>query len=338
MLKKILLFIFFLHSFPAFSQIGGHRSFEFLNIPSNPKLAALAGVNITSSHNDPNMFMANPALLEPTMHNYLSFNYLSYMADVGFSSISYVRDVEKIGTFGVGLVYMNYGNIDGYDEAGNEAGSFMANEFAVTMGGSHKLGNFTLGTNIKLAGSNIASFKANAILFDMGGVFTHPEQDLKIGMVMKNVGFVLDHYIENAKIALPLDVQMGISYKPEHAPVRLSITAFNLYRRDIAYYDPESRFLNNEEPGKVDNIFRHFTFGTEFILSKNVNLRAGYNHLIRKELKLEQYVGLAGFSFGLLFRIKAFEFAYSNQVYHVAGGAHYFGITSNLNSFFSKAE
>lgn len=338
MVKKLLPFIFFLVSLSAFAQIGGHRSFEFLNIPSNPKLAALSGVNITSSHGDPNMFMANPALLEPLMHNRLSFNYLNYMADIGLSSLTYVRDIENLGTFGAGLVYMNYGQIDGYDEAGYESGIFMANEFAFTAGGSHKLGNFTLGTNVKLAGSNIASFKASALLFDMGGVFSHPEQDLKIGMMVKNIGFVLRPYVENIPVNLPLDVQIGISYKPEHAPMRLSLTAFNLYRRNIAYFDPQSRFANNEEPGKFDNIFRHFSFGTEFILSKNVNLRAGYNHLIRKELKLEQHGGLAGFSFGMLFRMKAFEFSYSNQVYHVAGGAHHFGITSNLNSFFTKAE
>jgi hypothetical protein len=338
MLRNILILIFISIPTFVFAQIGGKRSFEFLNIPSNPKMAALGGRNITSSHGDPNMFLANPALLESGMHNHFSANYLNYFADIGFSSVTYSYNINPQTTLGAGLIYMGYGNFDGYDDSGNESGNFQANEFAIVTGGSHKLGNFSLGANMKLAGSNIASFRASALLFDMGMVFVHPDHDLKIGMAFQNLGFYLSRYETLTKARLPFEMQLGISFKPEHAPVRLSITAFNLTRTDGTYFDPGSRFTLIEEPGRFDRIFRHVNIGAEFLLSKNVNLRAGYNHLLRKELKLEQHGGLAGFSLGMMFRVKAFEFAYSNQIYHVAGGAHYFGVTSNLNSFFKKSE
>jgi hypothetical protein len=301
-------------------------------------VSALGGVNITSSHGDLNMFFVNPALLEAGMHNHASANYFNYMADIGFSSASYATNFADKFTLGAGILYMGYGRIDAYDEAGNEMGEFIANEFAVVTGGSHKLGNFSIGSNLKIAGSNIASFKATALMLDLGAVFIHPEQDLKIGLVMQNIGFFVQDYENGINSRLPFDARLGITFKPEHAPIRISLTGYNLATGGRAYFDPVSRFGNNESPGVTDKIFRRINFGTEILLSKNVNLRAGYNHLNRKELKLEKFGGLAGFSWGMLFRIKAFEFSYANQIYHVAGGAHYFGITSNLNSFFKTAE
>src|SRR5690606_18191158 len=183
------------------------------------------------------------------------------------------------------------------------------------------IGIFTLGANIKFAQSSIDAYAASAVLLDLGGIYAHPEKEFTVGMVIKNFGLVLQDYTQGSSSNLPFDVQIGTTFKPQYMPFRFSVTAYKLTRGDIAYFDSGLQG-NKEAPGFVDKVFRHITLGTEILLSPNFNLRVGYNHLVRKELRLEETSGGAGFSAGFMFRIKAFEFAYARRFYHVAGGSN----------------
>lgn len=317
------------------AQVGGLDGFSFLQTPTTARISALSGVNITSQDEDVNMFLSNPALLVPDLHQHASINYLNFLGDIQYSSLAYAHNFEEVGLWSMGLQYFSYGAFEGYDEAGNEAVDFNARDFAVTIGYSRKVGVFTLGANLKFAQSNIASYTASAIMFDLGGTYKHPEREFTVGLAIKNFGFLVKDYTEEAETTLPFDLQVGTTFKPEHMPFRFSITAYNLTRGNIAYYDPILS-NNQEEPGTVDKILRHVTIGTEILVSKNFNIRAGYNHLIRKELRLEETSGGAGFSMGFMIRIKAFELAYARRFYHVAGGSNTFTLASDLGEFIKK--
>jgi len=83
-------------------------------------------------------------------------------------------------------------------------------------------------------------------------------------------------------------------------------------------------------------VFRRLIFGTELLLSDNFQLRFGYNHLLRKELKQEATSGGAGFSFGLMLKVKRFEFSYARALYHSAGGSNTIQLTTNLSGIVKK--
>lgn len=340
MKQKTLIVVLFIYCHYGHAQVGGQRSFDFLNIPGDARTAALGGTNVTLAGNDVNGFAQNPALLDSTMHNHLSLSYLNYLGGVNFSNLSYARTLEKYGTWGVNLKYIDYGDIISYDPSGFELGTFNSNEFVLAIAHSRETGVFSLGGSLKFALSDIASFKANALLVDLGGTFKHPEKDLTIGLVIKNLGVILKDYDELSQSDLPFDVQLGIGFKPTHMPFRFSATAYHLYQADIAFFDPQGNINNQEdsEPGVADKIFRHLVFAAEFVPSKNFNLRVGYNHLMRRELRLEGVSGGAGFSFGVMFRVKAFEFAYSKALYHVAGSTNHLTLTSNFNSLIRKKQ
>jgi len=102
--------------------------------------------------------------------------------------------------------------------------------------------------------------------------------------------------------------------------------------------DPEPEFdLSGNEiiPKKRigDKIFRHFVFGTEFLISKHVNLRAGYNHMRRAELRSEGRAGVSGFSFGAGIMVKKFNIDYAFTKFHAIGGSHHFGVGTNISTF-----
>ena len=132
-------------------------------------------------------------------------------------------------------------------------------------------------------------------------------------------------------------MRLGLTFKPQYMPVRFTFTAANLYEDRIALFDGRNDFTGQlEEASTAEQVFRHLSLGTEFIFSPNFQLRAGYNHRIRKEMRLLQAAGGAGFSFGMMLRIKAFELAWSKSFYHTAGGTTFVSVMSDLDRVFYR--
>jgi len=338
-MNKIINTLFFtLFSFAATAQIAGNESFTFLNIPSNPVVSGLGGINISKTDKDPNGFLQNPALLDSSENNLLSINYLPFLSGIKYSSIAYVNSIKK-NTFGVAGQYLSYGDFQMTDPAGNVLGRFSVNDIALTLSYARKQGNITFGGNLKFVNSILESYTAAAILMDFGGVFKHPKQDLSYAIAVRNIGFPLKNFTPFDTPNLPLDVLMGVSFKPQYMPVRFSITAHHLYKYDITYLnknvikkDLSGNIIENEV-NPIDNVARHFVIGTELLLSKNFNILAGYNHLRNRELSQLNIGGFSGFSVGFLLKSKFLNFSYSHAGYNTAGNLNSFGLVCDLGKF-----
>ena len=331
--SKILFFLLISHL--SEGQIGGSKSFAFLNIPSNPTISALGGVNITKTQADPNSFLQNPALLDTSENNLLSINFLPYLGGIKYSSVAFVKSLNK-QPFGLAVQQISYGDFQQTDASGNILGKFSANDLALTLSYARRQGNITFGGNLKFVNSVVESYKASAFLFDFGGVFKHPKQDLNYGIAVKNVGIRLKTFTPNDNPDLPLDVQMGVSFKPKYMPVRFSFTAHHLYRYDISYLnktivkkDLSGNIIENKV-STIDNLGRHFVAGAELLLNKNFNILLGYNHLRNRELSQQNAGGFSGFSVGFLFKTKFIDLSYSYAGYNSAGNLNSFGLVCDL--------
>ncbi|MFN0048822.1 MAG: type IX secretion system protein PorQ [Cytophagales bacterium] len=343
-MKKIVLFCWLLPTL-ILAQLGGKNGFEFVNYGANAKLAGIGAMNVSVRDSDPNMVFSNPALLNSDMKHLASVSYNQFYANIGNTQIVYAFDTKKLGLFGVGLQYTDYGTAKSTDASGADLGTISANEYAFTVSKSHTIGNYTLGANVKFAHSQIADQNAAMVLTDIGGVFKHPTRQFTIGLLVKNMGFALKNYHSNENINIPFDVQAGFSYKLEHMPLRFSMTIHHLHQFDIAYDDPNriaSYDLNGNPQytrvGLADKVMRHFVFGGEFILTKGFHLRAGYNHFRRAEMAIENYSGLGGFSFGAMLKVKVVELGYTAAFYHAAGPRSHFTLIINLGGFYKKKE
>ncbi len=342
MLKEIYVCMAFVFgSLPAFSQVGGYSSFDFLTVPVNARVAGVGGVNVSSSDKDVNMILQNPAVLNSSMNKMLSLNYLPYYGGIQASSLAYAHQI-KSATWGFGMQYLNYGTINSTNASGADQGTFSSNDFMVMASRSHKINYYTLGASLKFAGSQIAGYNAYALMADVGGTFKHPTKDFTVGLVFKNVGYAFKQYATGTSDALPFDVQAGTSFKPQHFPIRLSITLDHLQKLNVVYNDTTVKQYDiNGNPITTkttlsDEIARHFIIGGEVIVSKNFNLRFGYNYERRQELRLTSVSGGAGFSFGFMFRIKTFEIAYTKAYYHVVGGTNFFTVAMDMSGFVKK--
>ncbi|GGK66069.1 type IX secretion system protein PorQ [Rufibacter glacialis] len=345
MQKRLLLLGFMLVAIVhlATAQLGGRFAFRFLNVPTHARVAALGGVNVSSGLEDVNAASANPALLHGKTHQHLGLTYLNYLADVSQNNLYYTFDSNRWGRNALGVQYLDYGSFTQTNDAGVEEGSFKVREYAVALSHAATVEHFTLGATAKIAVSSLAGDQALATVIDLGGTFKHPERDLVVGLAIKNLGVMLKPYGNGEREDMPLDIQLGASYKPEHAPFRLSLTAHQLQRFDIVYLDPdqpgtldENNVEVKEEKTFGDKLARHFVVGGEFLLSPGFQLRAGYNHLRRKELALENAGGLAGFSLGTSIKVHAFRFEYTYAKFHVAGASNYLTLNTDLNRFLKK--
>ena len=328
--KVVLVFTLLGIYYSANAQQAGTTSYTFLNMPYGAKIGALGGVNISLYGNDPNLFLSNPSLASDSLTNRPTVNYTGFPTGIGLSSATYSRSFKKAGLWSAGVQYLCYGTIEGDDDTGGPTGSFKPNDYAVTISHVRTSNNFRFGASLKQVGSSIEGYNGSATLFDLGGLFVHPSQRFTVGLTLKNVGFEWQQISESIETKLPFDVQLGSSVKPLHMPIRFSFTFYKLTNWDLTLPNETS---TNEF---ADNLMRHMVIGTELLINEHINILFGYNHLRRKELKIDNAGGFSGFSIGLDIKTKAFELVYAYGGYHVAGNANMFTLSVNMNQLVKR--
>lgn len=318
-------------------QAGGGRSMTFLNTPGIAKLSALGGINISNVHDNAGMYLYNPALLQTHHHNVFAIHHTFYFADIQLNTLAYALDLGKLGMWSAGLIYMNYGLLDGFDDTGMETGGFSVADYAISLGHSHTSGAFTAGINVKLASSRLAGFDASALLADLGVIFVHPLHDLTLGLTLRNAGVVLRDFTASSESRLPMDLILGSSFKPTHMPFRFSLNLHQLHRLGSYYPGFRQSGSPQEEPGILDLALRHLVVGTELLLSDNFNLRMGYNHRMRQELRLPETAGGAGLAYGMHFKWRGAAFDLSRMHFHAAGALTQLGLNIDFKKGFKRS-
>lgn len=324
---------------------GGRFAMEFLRLSNSPHISALGGINIVNPERDIALALQNPSLMRPGLHNVIGLNYNGYYAGSSIANLQYGYHVPKLNTsFLLGVQYLNYGNFVQTDVVGREIGTFRATDFALTAGASRQYGkNWRYGASLKIARSVLFDKKALAILGDVGITYNDTASLWTFAAVAKNMGVMTEKYNKDAASGepLPFDLQLGVSKRFAHIPLRLMATVHHLYEWDIRYDNPDdaqvSNLFNNqatdtkEKTYFADKLFRHFIFAAELTFAKRVTVTAGYNHLRRSELVITEKTGAAGFSFGLGLDLNKFQVHYGRSYYHVAGPYNEIGINMFLN-------
>lgn len=346
--RLLLVFTPLFISLAASAQLGGNNTYEFLNLPISARVSALGGNLLTARDGDLNVALVNPSLLTDSMDNNLALSYINYFSDVNYGYAAYAKKFRKIGVVSAGIQYLDYGKFTRADEVGTTDGSFSANEMSFNLSYAHSIldSNFTVGGTLKTIYSHLDSYSSYGSAIDLGATYVYPKRGFAAAFVIKNMGRQWKTYA-GVKEELPFEMQLGISMKPKHVPLRLSLEYENFEKWDLTYIDPANPPLTEDpltgEPIKQhkykalgDKFMRHMVIGGEFIITKNFFLRGGYNYQRRKELMVDYKRGMTGFSFGFGFRVYKFHFSYARAVYHLAGASNNFSLSFDLNSFAKK--
>ncbi|HBH49966.1 MAG TPA: hypothetical protein DDX98_15075 [Bacteroidales bacterium] len=334
----------------VFAQSGGDNIYDFLNITNSARVASLGGQHISHPDSDLNFVYHNPSLLTSEMGNSLVLNYISYFAGTNFGYVGYSPNLNKKLNLAAGLHYLNYGEFIEADPTGQKTGTFRAADYALNIYASKTLLDSTLsiGLTFKPIYSQLESYSSFGIAFDAGITYYNKEKLFTAALVIKNAGVQLTRYnASQPREPLPFEIQLGISKRLRHAPFRFSVTGHQLQKPNLLYeteQDKEERIdpITGEEKQEdklgqfADNFMRHVIFGVEFIPSENFYINLGYNYKRRQELKIEDKVGMVGFSFGAGIKISKFRISYGRSTYHLAGASNHFSVMVNLSEFGNK--
>lgn len=335
-MKRIALAVFIHLTVPValFSQAGS-SVFQFLNLPVSSRLAALGGTNVSLRDDDLNFAFQNPALLTENTHNNISLNYALYLADIMFGSAAYSYNYGK-NYFAAGIHYIDYGKFDYADEVGELSGEqFTAKDFAMNLMYARQLNDyFTAGATLKPIYSVYERYTSFAMALDMGVHFQSKNKLFMAGLVFRNMGVQLKGYYDTAegqhREKLPFDIQLGISQKFAHAPLRLSLTLHDLQRWDLGY---QTYNIDAKEIKWVDMAFRHAIVSMEFIPTKNFYVALSYNHRRHQEMTMGSFKSLAGFGVGAGVKIYKFHVGFGMAQYQLGNYTYQFSITTALDEF-----
>jgi hypothetical protein len=307
--KFVLLLIPLFITGKSFSQ----NVYEFLRLDMSARAGALAG-SFVSNNDDPNVIFYNPAGLDLLSESPISFSYLKHLLDINLTSLAYSTEIEGIGRVGAAIKYVNYGDFKAANDDGEITGNFSAGDVAVILGYANTLDkNFYYGINAKVIYSSIDSYSSTGIAADVGLHYAMPDDEFDLGFAILNMGTQISAY-GSTKEDLPLDIVLGVSKRLAHLPLRLSLDFHKL----------------NEESNDFISRFKAFTVGGEFLLSRVLRLRLGFDNEKRKELKIGTTSGTAGFNIGVGLLISKYNFDYGFSSLGLIGGLHRISISTTL--------
>ena len=312
----------------------GTTAYQFLDVPVSSHVYALGGHNISVIDDDINLVEQNPALLGKEFDHQVGLNYMRYIGGTNFMGGRYGQGIGEHGAFGVGIQYYGYGKMDATDVSGAVTGSFNASDMAFTLTYSHDISErMRGGISVKYVYSSYESYTAGAIAVDLGANYYNPDNDLSVSLVAKNLGGQVKKF-NDKRDKLPWDVQLGMSKGLGSTPFRLSVTAFNLTKWKLPYYEPADKSNSTsdliEKDSFASNLFRHLVFGLEYLPADNIYIAAGYNYKTRTDMSTYKRNFLSGFSIGGGLKVKALGFGVAFAQPHTGATTFMFNLTTSI--------
>ena len=333
-----MLFLMMSTTVSVFAQLGGNATYQFLNLMSSPRQAALGGKVITNVDYDVTQALYNPATINVEMDNQLALNYANHLGDIRYGTAAYAYTVDRRRqTFHAGVTYINYGNFEGYDENGNSTGDFTGNEAALSIGYALQIGfsDFYAGANVKLISSKLEQYNSFGAALDFGVIYINEYLDFNAALVVRNIGTQLTTYA-GLNEPLPFEIDFGMSQTLENVPIRWHLTLENLQQWPIAISNPAraTTDLNGnqtqEKVGFLSQIIRHTLLGLELFPKKGFNLRMGYSFRRAEELRTIDQRNFSGLSFGIGLKFNKLRFSYTHARYSLASNTSFLGMQIDL--------
>ncbi len=324
-LRTTLLLIITLLPFTFIRSQTGDIAFNFLRLPYSSHVAALGGTNITIIDDDITLAAHNPALLINVSHNTINVGYMTYMSDCKVAGAAYNRVFGERSAGAVIARYVDYGEFEGYNEDNVYTGTFKAKDMDFSFVYSYLLSErLSGGVTAKFIYSKYEAMSSIALGIDLGLNYYNEESDFSASLTFKNLGAQVKAFEEKTE-KMPFDMQIGITKRLAHAPIRLSATMINLNK----WSSKDFYNADGSKDGFGKKLLKHFIFGADVLIGQRFCISAGYNYRMTKELSTDgsKWDGL---SIGAGFNIKKIRLGASYSKLHVSSSSLLFNFSYTL--------
>jgi len=200
----------------------------------------------------------------------------SFDLDMYYEFLSLVHHVRGVGTFGLNVIYLNYGQIQFTDSQGNDIDA--ENPFEVTAGisyGTSITESLKFGLGAKIIHSHLSSIGtaeeigngiATTVAFDLGILWKITDR-FQLGSAATNIGPDITYVNAAQNDPLPRNFSVGLSYKILNSP----------YNKFIVQTEMNHLLVSGE--GTIWHV------GGEYNYANIIMLRGGYKHDKEGEVK-----------------------------------------------------
>lgn len=314
----------------------GSTAYNFLNISTSSHIYGLGGVNISLIDDDINVTDQNPALLGPEVEKQLGISYMRYIGESNFAGVKYGMAAGERSAWAVSVQYFDYGKMTSADVSGNITGTFSVKDICFGGTYSHDITDrLRGGISIKGIYSAYDEYSAFAVASDLGLNYFDPEKDLSLSFVVANLGGQVKRFNDSYD-RLPVDLRLGLTKMLANVPLRLSVTAWNLTRWNLPYYEVGDGSAGTEEKKKDSfgsNLMRHLVFAAEFVPSDKFYVGLGYNYKTRTDMSTYSRSFLSGFSLSAGLNVRRFGLGVAFAQPHSGATTLMFSITTRLAEF-----
>jgi len=334
-IEIIFLLIGFYGFFPAsIAAQDGSSAYDFLRFPTSSRVNALGGYSVSIVAPDPSLIFHNPALLGGEMDGMVNLNYMNYFADVNVGSAVFSKAFRERSAWAVGATYINYGSLREFTPEEVELGTFSIQNIGIHLMYSYDLTDkWRGGLAMKMLYSALADYTSYGLAVDAGLSYYDEESNFAFGLALKHIGAQLKAY-DRERQNVPWDIQMGISKRMLHAPIRLSVTGMYLNRWKFDYTDDtKTETIAQDNDRKFfPTLFKHVVLGIEFLPSDNFWLGVGFNPKTKMDMKLDSGNALGGFSVGGGLRVSRFNVGASVARYHPSATSLMVSVSVGMNN------
>jgi len=164
----------------------------------------------------------NPAALGFVERSAVELTYAQLVpglaSDVSYNYGTYVQPIQGWGAFGVGIVFLSYGESQGTDEQGNDTGRFGSNEFSPAVyGGMRILPDLSVGAAVKYIRIQLApnsrSGVGSTFGLDLAALYRIPTARLSFGVNVQNLGPSVTFINEDQASPLSRNIKAGAAWQ-----------------------------------------------------------------------------------------------------------------------------
>ena len=138
--------------------------------------------------------------------------------DVSYNYLTWAQPVEGWGAFGLGIIFLSYGESEGTDLSGNPTGTFGSNEFSPALYyGTRVLPDLAIGGSLKYIRIQLApdSDRGVGTTFglDIAALYRIPAAHLNFGLNVQNLGPSVTFINEDQASPLSRNLKTGLAWQ-----------------------------------------------------------------------------------------------------------------------------
>ena len=289
-------------------------SFEFLRLPVSAHSSSLGGHVVSAFDPSPVLFISNPAILSANEGPLLGLNGMTWFSGTTVAGAQFSNLFDERSHYAFNARYVSYGRMKETTPDGTVTGTFTAKDIAIGATWSYMLtDNLSGGATGNIISSRYSSMTSVAIGVDLGLLWFNDSRNVSLGLTATNLGGQIKAF-ENTFQKLPFDVCAGVTWCPEHAPLRFTLSMDNLTR----WKSSDFYFADGDSNGFGEILKRHISLGADINLTERFYLAMGCNLRTRAEMAGKGSKGFTGMSIGTGLRIGKVMFDLSYGKYQVS--------------------